>query len=378
MKQLSDVIVIGSGIIGAATAFALMRGARRRVTLLEKGPLASGMTRRNAGLVHPFHAHAQLSELALASYTFYNQWAMHLGDNKSGYVETGAAVIANTDADKPKLDSLAQTLAPLTSAITHLERGALANLFPGVSTHFESGLFTPSAGYADAVATAQGLVKVAQERGMQLATGTQVKQLLTAHGRVQGAATTTGNFEAPVVIVAAGSWSERLLAPVGVALYLRSQRGAVLFYEQPDALAQGQPIFLDAQGAFFLRPHPYRMSAAGYIDDQTKTFGADTLDEYVPPQDAARVLQFAARCVPGLAKAQLKRGHTILYDMCADSLPALGRVTSVEGLYVAAGFGTSAFSVAPAVGELLAQLVIDGTALRDVSSFQPLRTSLRT
>ena len=95
MKQIRDAIVIGSGIIGSAIALAVVRAGIRRVTLIEKGPLVSGMTRRTAGLVHPFQPDPLASGLAQASYDFYNHWAMNLG-GKSSFVETGAAVLASS------------------------------------------------------------------------------------------------------------------------------------------------------------------------------------------------------------------------------------------------------------------------------------------
>jgi len=374
MKQISDVIVIGSGIVGAATVFALTRTAQPRVTLIEKGPLASGMTRRNAGLVHPFQPYAALAELALASFAFYNQLAMHLS-SKRGFVKTGAAILARDNADTAKIFAHAQMLAPLTQEVTSA-RSAFAAQYPDVVNAATAGLFTPNAGYADAFQTAQQMIKISQARGMNLATGTFAKQLRVHSGRVQGVTTTTGEFEAPNVIVAAGGWSEKLVAPYGLALGLQFWRGAVLFYEQPATVTEEHPIFLDANGAFFLRPHPYRMSAAGYVSSQTESLNADQLDEYVPPTISARVTQFAAQYLPALAHTQPKRGHTIAYDTLADGLPALGRVANVEGLYVAAGFGASAFAVAPAVGDTLAQMVVDGTTSRDISAFYPLRTMM--
>jgi glycine/D-amino acid oxidase-like deaminating enzyme len=377
MKQISDVIVIGSGVIGAAVAFALTRATRHRVTLIEKGPLVSGMTRRRAGLAHPFHSHKTLAALALASYPFYQQWAMHLGNSKSGFVKTGAALLPQNSTDTAKIFAQAQMLAPLTRDVSPGGRGALAALYPGVSDSLQGGLFTPNAGYADAVQTAQSMVQVAKTHGMHVATGTLVKQILVNGGRVQGAATTTGNFEAPLVILAAGGWSEKLLAPLGITLGLKFRRGAVLFYAQPETVAGGFPIFLDVNGEFFLRPHPYRLCAAGLVSNQPESANLDALDEYVPPQATQRVTQFAAQCLSGFGDAPPKRGHTLVYDACADRLPALGRVTDVDGLYVAAGFGTSAFSVAPAVGETLAQMVVGGTDFPDVSPLNPMRPSLR-
>ncbi len=377
MKQISDVLVIGSGIIGAATAYALTRQGMRRVSLIEKGPLVSGMTRRNAGLVHPFHAHPLTITLAEASYPFYQQWAFHLGNSKTGFVETGAAVVAENENEADQLRGEFFMLAQQSSDISQIEGNSLASLFPGVAPNFRGALFTPRAGYADAVQTTQAMVNKAKENGLQVHTGTQVKQIIAERGQIRGVVTTTGTFETPAVIVAAGGWAERLLAPLGVSLRLQFRRGVVMFYEQPAELPQGHPMLLDPSGNFFLRPHPYRMSAAGSVFPDSHPNGIDSLDDYIAPSETLRVVRFAADCIPAFAHAQSKRAHSVLYDSPWDGLPVLGRVQNAEGLFVAAGFGTSAFAVAPAVGQTLAQIVIDGSATIDVSTFSPSRASLR-
>ncbi len=383
MKHITDMLVVGSGIIGASIAFALTETARHRVTLLEKGPLVSGMTRRSAGLVHPFHAHPLLAELAVASYPFYAQSAAQLVTrsnpraNKNAFVETGAALLSAGGADTAKIFARAQMLAPLSREIAPSARGALAAIYPGVSEKIQGGLFTPRAGYADAVQMTQNITAVAQERGLHVATGTFVKQIIVSGGRVKSVITTTGEIQTPLVILATGAWTEKLLTPLHHALGLQFRGGAILFFEQPETLTQGHPLFLDVNGEYFLRAHPYRLSAAGYVANPIENANADALDEYVSPASSARVAQFAAACLPNLNMTP-KRGHTILYDTLADGLPALGSVPDAEGLYVAAGFGASAFSVAPAVGETIAQLVIDGSATRDVSSFHPFRKTSRS
>lgn len=371
MKQLADVLVIGAGIIGAATAFALTRTGNLRVTLLEKGPLAAGMTRRSAGLAHPFQAHPTLTQFALQSYAFYKELAPQPDNGKNGFVTTGAALVGGS-ADAAKIFARAQMLAPFTRDVTTTARGALAMQYPGVSPHLQAGLFTPHAGYADAVQMTQRLIQAAQARGLTVATGTQVKQIQVANGRVRGVATTTGMFEAPVVVVAAGGWTDRVLASIGMTLPLQFYRGAVLFYEQPSGMTQGHPLFWDVNGEFFLRPHSYRLSAAGMFSVQAENTSLDSPEEYVSPVVGLRVAQFAGQCIE-LNNAPPKRAHTIVYTTSAQGLPVLGRAAGTEGLLVAAGFGASAFAVAPAVGDAVAQIVMDGTAPPDVSLFEPAR-----
>lgn len=373
MKQIRDAVVIGSGIIGSAAALALARAGIRRITLLEKGPLVSGMTRRNTGLVHPFQTHPLLCDLANASYDFYNQWAVHLG-GKSSFVETGAAVVAQNGMDAG--EQLAMWKQSVLNA-AQFAPTALSAIFPNVSSHFSAALFTPQAGYADAVLTAQAMVNAAKERGLEVQTGTQVKQIIVQARQITGVTTTTGELEAPIVVAAAGSWTERLLAPLGYVLHLRFRRGVSVFYEQPQSLVGELPMVLDAQGTYYFRPHPYRMSAAGRIATETQTQGAETLDEFVTPIETADVNQFVQSVIPAFADVTPKRSHSILYDEPMDGRGVLGKIANLQGLYVAAGFGTSAFSIAPAVGETLAQMVIDGSVGRDISWLDPLRPSLR-
>lgn len=371
MKQIGDVLVIGAGVIGAAIAFALTRAGNLRVTLLEKGPLAAGMTRRSAGLVHPFQAHPTLIQFALDSYAFYARAAELLGANKSEFVSTGAALLGGA-TDAAKIFAHAQMFASDAREVTTLARGALAAQYPGVSPQLYAGLFTPRAGYADAAQMTQRLTQAARQRGLTIATGAQVKQILLAQGRVRGALTTAGEYEAPLVIVAAGGWTDKTLATIGLTTQLQFQRGAILFYEQPPNMTQGHPLFWDVNGEFFLRPHPYHLSAAGMLSPQPQALQFDALDEYVAPDIARDVSEFVARCwlTPS---APPKRAHTIVYSVGAGGLPMLGQMPGAAGLFVAAGFGANAFAVAPAVGETIARMVTDTSAPSALSFFQPAR-----
>ncbi|MDL1896482.1 FAD-binding oxidoreductase [Anaerolineae bacterium CFX7] len=367
MKQLCEVVIIGAGIVGAATAFALTRAGNLRVALLEKGPLAGGMTRRSAGVAHPFQSHPRLIQYALESIAFYQNAAQHLGPSKNEFITTGAALVGG-NADAAKMFAQAQALARFTQDASALARGALAAQFPGVAPQLQAGLFTPHAGYADAAQMTQRLIQAAQTRGLTVATGAHVKQIQTVSGGARSVTTTMGSFEAPIVIVAAGGWSDKVLASASQTVTLQFQRGAVLFYEQPPEMTASHPIFWDVHGEFFLRPHPYRLSAAGWIAPPTPALTLEPFDEFVAPPAATRVSQFMEQCLASKFVAP-KRSHTIVYATGADGLPLMGRVHDAAGLFIAAGFGANTFAVAPAVGKILAQLIVDGNAPPAASFF---------
>lgn len=377
MKLITDAIVIGAGAVGCATAFALTQVGIRRVALVDKGPLVSGMTRRNAGLVHSYQPHELLTRLALTSLDMFQQWATRIG-GKSLFVETGLVVLAGTAPAFELVRNNTDQQARAGAETRMLSPQELRALVP--SGNFErlaGAAYQARAGYADAAQTAQAFAARAKENGTQILTGALVRRILVDRTLIKGVETTTGSIEAPVVVVAAGGWSERLLAPLGISLNLRFRQGALVFVEQPPTVADGHPTFLDPERGLFLRPHSYRLSAIGGLDRRAGATSMDSLDEYVSPETGRALTSFAAECVPALAGASQKRAHTIVYDEPADGLPALGRVDGIDGLFLAVGFGMNAFAVAPGAGAALAQWIVDGTPPMDLSAFRPTRSMPR-
>lgn len=377
MKQITDAIVIGAGAIGCATALALTQVGIRRVALVDKGPLLSGMTRRNAGLVHTFQPHESLIRLASIGLETFQQWATRFG-GKSLFVETGALVLARTENAAARLREQVPAQQRAGSDTRIVDPHTLASIYPrGAYDGVVLGAYQPRAGYADAVQTTQAFAARAKDHGTQIHTGAMVKRIIADQTRIQGVETTTGSIEAPLVIVATGGWSEKLLAPFGVPVSLKFTHGEVVFVEQPPSLTESHPMFLEPQGGSFLRPHPYRLSVIGGIDTSARANGVDEIDEHISPNEEHKLSAFAASCVPALATAPRKRGHVIVYVEAADGLPILGRVAGMDGLYAAFGFGLNPFALALGVGRVLAQWIVDSAPPIDLSAFDPLRATAR-
>jgi glycine/D-amino acid oxidase-like deaminating enzyme len=188
-----------------------------------------------------------------------------------------------------------------------------------------------------------------------------VRQVDLSGRSVRGITTTTGTLEAPVVILAAGGWTDRLLMPLGVGVGFQMTRGTVGFLEQPRVVEHGHPVLLDLDTGSFLRSHPYRLSAVGLVDPHSHVKSIETLDDSLSALETRSLGRFAARLVPEFENAAFKRGHSILYVARPDGLPALGPVDGLDGLWVAAGFGENAFGLAPGVGLAVARWLVDGT-----------------
>lgn len=376
MAVILDVLVIGSGALGCATAFYLTEAGVRRVGVVDRGPLVSGMTRRNAGLVHTHHSSPTTTRLALQSLETYRHWAGLIGGS-CGFVETGTLITTTGENGSVPLRASVVRQRSMGADTQILERDRWQELFPTVSFQGITNVaFEPAGGYVDPVLASQGFARRARDKGAKFDTGTLVKQISADRGRVNEVETTTGKFQAPMVIITAGAGAERLLAPLGMSLDMRGRRGAIGFFEQPSTLYGGHPTIIDLETFNFVRPHPFHLTAAGVADRSTPPKAADPWDESVSQGEIQSLGRLVAQALPSLKQASLKRAHAIIYDQMPDGFPVLGLAPGMTGLYVAAGFGQDAIGTAPAVGQALAELVVDGRAAIDIQEFRLERQAI--
>jgi len=100
----------------------------------------------------------------------------------------------------------------------------------------------------------------------------------------------------------------------------------------------------------------------------------DNFPRHANPDSLAELIRAASRRVPALERAGILRGITGVYDMTPDSRPLLGPVAAVPGLYLCAGFSGMGFKISPAIGVVMAELVLEGRARTvDISAFRPGR-----
>ncbi|MGO9217684.1 MAG: NAD(P)/FAD-dependent oxidoreductase [Streptosporangiaceae bacterium] len=400
----ADVIVVGAGVAGVATAFHLSRLGAGDVLVVDRGTAGSGMSSRSSAMIRMHYTFRPEVELAVRSDRMFGSWTELTG--RPPFVRrTGFARIVLPGEEQALRANVAMQRDCGARAEVLAARD-FAALAPGLRTDdLTEVAWEPDGGYGDGALVAGDLLAAARGRGVRYRPHTPVTALLREGDRVTGIQTQDGPEYAGVVVAAAGVWSPALLSSIGVDLPLETEFHQVAVLSH--APGQGTPVAcIDSTTQTYFRPEAGgRMTLVGSF---TGPRGVDP-DTVAPPAVAARaaadagvaqrgafcaaggakrstmmaeagdglaeLVGAAARRVPALADAGIVRGVTGVYDMTPDGRPMLGEMPGLSGLVLAAGFSGTGFKISPAVGEAVAALVtgrpVAGSV--DITPFRPGR-----
>jgi glycine/D-amino acid oxidase-like deaminating enzyme len=368
----ADVIVIGAGVIGTATAFQLSLLGAGDVLVVDRATAGSGMSCRSSALVRMHYTFGPEVELAVRSDAMFTAWP-ELTGRPACVRRTGFARIVAPGEENALRANLAMQRA-LGARAEEIDAAALTELAPGFRVDdISCAGWEPEGGYGDGAVVAGDLLAAARARGVRYQPGTPVRSLLRDGDRITGVTTDDGDEHAGTVVLAAGAWSPALAQTAGVRLPIETElhKVAVLAHEP----WHGAPFAcIDSITQTYFRPE-----AAGAMTLVGSFAGPRGADPDQVPQTAAAEdlvpqVQAASHRIPALADAGIARGVTGVYDMTPDARPLLGRLPGLDGLIVAAGFSGMGFKIAPAVGESLAGLITSpAPGSVDLAPFRPSR-----
>jgi sarcosine oxidase subunit beta len=363
----SRVIVIGGGISGAATAYELARNGVA-VTLLERGDLASMASGWTLAGVRQSGRHPSELPLAAAAVARWQGLDEEL-EAETEYRRNGNLRLALSEADVPTIQGVVEASAAAGIEITYLDTvDDVRAIAPALSDEIFGASYCPTDGHANPTKSVLAFADAAKRHGATIRTGVEVIGITTTGGRVTGVDTTDGPIGADVVIVAAGVYTPRLLAPLGLKMPLRlTHVPAVQTVPAPPMLDQVIGI---ASGKFAGRQQVdgrFRLTLGNSPWD-----GGGWHDQYnVQPtlEQVRETIEVSARILPaiqGLRVAQVWGG---LLDLTPDALPVIERSPQIEGLIIAAGFSGHGFCLGPITGQILADLAVFGTTELPIEAF---------
>ncbi len=371
----ADIVVIGAGIMGASIAFQLAKTSDRTVVVVDERPPVGGASGRTFGQIRQHYSNELMVRLAIRGFEVLDDWESEVGFGDPRYVRLGYMLIVVKEqlAACRRNVELGRSLGVDTRFVGPDELKAIEPLLD--TAGLEGGAFEPNGGYIDVTRMVLSWLGAAQARGVALLPGVRVEAIATGDGRVRGVATTAGHVEAPIVINATGAWATDLLAPLGVAVPIERRRLDMAYLtQQPGKPTIGNCI-TDGNSNVVLRPDMgRRMLAVAYAGVMPEV--GDPLGDAPPADHAAhlsRIDEAFAERLPACRGAVLERTVSGAYDVTPDYHPILGWAPDVDGLYLAVGFSGHGLKLSPAIGEVVADTVLERTPAFDISPLRPSR-----
>ncbi len=371
MSTRPDVIIIGGGISGTATAWGLATHGIR-TTLLEAGELASMASGWTLAGVRQSGRHPAELPLAEAAVKRWSQLAEELGVDDVEYRQEGNPRLAPTEDEIPLIREVVEEGKRAGIDMHILESNdAVRGIAPALATDIPAASWCPTDGHADPVKTVHAFAEAASRARGHIPANTPVHSLVTDGSRVTGARLGGEVLEAGTIIIAAGIYTPTLLKPLGLEIPMTvTLVPAIQTVPVDPTLTQ---VLGQASGGIALR-----QQASGHfrITGATREWRHQTYtrDNVQPSLEQIHELTGATlRLVPGLADTPVNTTWGGLIDKTPDAIPVIERTPEYDNLVIATGFSGHGFCLGPITGEILADLAVEGTTSHPIAAFNRAR-----
>ena len=367
MKSKADVVVIGGGVMGCSILFNLGRRGVTDTVLVEKESLGAGSTGRSSGIVRMHYSSEVNARIAFGSLETIRDFEEIVGAD-SGFVNAGAMFIASPEAEESFRRNIAmqQSLGIDTRVLDVQQAKEVAPHF--VFDESDAICFEPQSGYADPPSVGQGFASAARGMGAEVLLDNPALDVEIVNDRVVGVETREGRVETDTVVVAAGPWSVQVMRKIGMEIPLKATRHEVFFLKRRMEVLPEHPVIGDLVNMAYMRPESPDLTLVGDVELEIEA-NPDDFDQKPGMDYIETMWGRVAKRAPGLGEAEYFTGYAGLYTNTPDGHPIIDKVEGIEGLYVCTGFNGHGFKESPAVGMLVAEMIVDGEATTiDISS----------
>ncbi len=390
----TEILIIGGGIAGSATAYYLA-GAGRRVTLLERGEVASEASGVNAGgLGGPgWGAFPNLaSYLTMGSLELFKNLQLDLGYDID-FRQSGGLQAIQTEEQYQFIRDRVLRQRSNGYTVELLTSKEARSIEPEVSPALPGYVYSPGRGQADPVKTTKAFASAAQQEGARVLTGCEVTGLGQRSGGSWNATTTSGDFMAGTLVIAAGAWCKPLGVMLGLDIPVAPVRGQMwathslpptLFHVITSAeseLAWSEDLGNNAEAPPELTHRSEVRTTRHLYGSQNKkgeiVFGGDRVlagyDKTVDAEGIEVNRGQTSEVIPVVSKLPIARTWAGLMPFPLDGRPLIGKIPQFEGLYVVGGLASSGFGRGPMAGKLLADYIDTGHRPHVLSESDPAR-----
>jgi sarcosine oxidase subunit beta len=372
----TEVLIIGSGVIGSSIAYHLARQGRQ-VLVVERSKVATrpAASWASAGGVRRQGRHPAEAQLAIEAIARWPTLEQEL-EADLHYRRGGNLLLAESDAEAEQLITFVHHQHQLGfTDVELLDRQQVHDLVPGLHERVIAGSYSPADGQADPPLTTRAFAAAAQRHNAIYWDETPCSELLMQGPKVTGALTSRGEVQAEQIVLAAGTWSDDIAAAIGIRLPIRT-RALQMILSTPASSNTLQPVLSAinrslslkqlSDGAFFL--------GGGWLGDPI----SNRSDYQLRPASIEGNWKTACELLPAVGQQRIATAWCGLEAQSIDNIPFIGTIPGIGNLTLALGFSGHGFALAPAIGHSIADSLaglptpeLNGLSPARIASFHP-------
>ncbi|WP_018963463.1 NAD(P)/FAD-dependent oxidoreductase [Coprothermobacter platensis] len=371
-----DIIIVGGGIQGVATAYELAKRGAGKILLLEKTFLTGGSTGScAAGIRAQFGSPFNVKLMARSLEIFENMAKELECDND--YLELwqgGYLVLAYSEAEFEGLKRNVEVQHTYGLKTNVLSVEEVKKAFPRVNVEGVYGAtYHDRDGHADPFHVTFAYAEAGKRLGVEIREWTPVDTLLTENGKITGVRLQDGSsVYAERVLVCAGAWTTSLLKTVGIDLPLWGEKHEILITEPWERLLG--PMVISFSRGYYIQQRPHGSFIMGIPpEDPRHWYRPDEFDFSSSIDFLLRMSSEATNVLPFLKGVNVVRQWAGLYEMTPDHHHAIGPLEDISGLWVAAGGSGHGFMFGPVMAEQLSKWMMGEPMDIDLRPLSPDR-----
>jgi len=351
--------------MGASTAYHLAKKGCHDIVVLEKDLLGFGATGKSAGGIRQQFSTEANVRISIESVRFFENFMEEL-DTEIDYRQFGYLFLITTDSEWKDFNANVALQKRLGVPVELLSREQVKELAPYLWVDdVIGGTFCPTDGYADPHCVVMGLAKGARRLGVKFHEKTAVREIRVQDGKVLGVVTSEGEISAPVIVNAAGPWAGQVGQMAGVQVPVNPYRRQIFVTAPFDELPQKLPVIIESATSFYFRREGPGILMGMSDEQEPSSFNTNVDWEFL-----TRVVERAVTRAPVLEKAGFMDGWAGSYEITPDRNPIIDcNIGGIQGFHCAAGFSGHGFMQGPAVGRIMADLILGREPGVDLGAF---------
>ncbi|MBW8298448.1 MAG: FAD-binding oxidoreductase [Hydrogenophaga sp.] len=362
-----DVIVLGGGLMGTASAYFLARRGLK-VTLVERNRVGSGATVASFGNIRRSGRHLPQLPLAHRSLSLWREAEAMLGQDVE-FRPTGHLRLIFGETGLAAMRAFIEAARPWGLALDELDMRDVRGRFPGVGPGAIGASFSPDDGSGNPRLIAPAFATAAARLGARIVEQAEVGAIKRTEFGFE-VETSRGLIGGDVLLNTAGAWGARVAARFGEPVPIEA-RGPQMGVTEPLPY-RIQPVVGvwggDGTEGYLRQVERGNIVFGGGVE-RTKV-ALDPGHAKADPASLSRQLRMLLPLLPALAKVSVIRTWSGCEGYVADGLPVMGQSATTPGLFHAFGFSGHGFQLGPGVGDVMAELIATGRTETPLHDFR--------